>query len=396
MLNSYYYRNRLSNYSSRQVITILDCNGAIYEGNYTFYEVWSRLDGKKTLNEIIGDIQNEYCIEDKSEIREDVLQIINTMKKMSIITQKRNTAPQINNIDNKIISVHFAITSYCNLNCSHCYLDNKQRHFVSYMDFERTLKDLADNGVLSIEISGGEPLIHKNFSQFISLAKDMGFFVKLFTNATLIGENNIEEMRTNVDSFRISLDGTEKTHDLRRGIGTFHKTMNALHLLKGRDVQVSMTVDDVNYKDIEDVNKISESVGARFEASPVVPYSHISFTQDKLRFIQSKINKVLLSDKCSGKRADIRGINCEAGIRLLYVDSNLDVTPCPLLNSPKWHIGSLKDKTIGELLCCKDYNRVMYLLEQLKSGCISCNMCQFWCAAIVDQTSEKISPLCIR
>lgn len=88
---------------------------------------------------------------------------------------------------------------------------------IALKDFEDLLKDLADIGVLTIEINGGEPLTHDEFFTFIRLAKEFSFYIKLFTNVTLINANNVECIKKYIDCYRVSLDGNIITHDLRRG-----------------------------------------------------------------------------------------------------------------------------------------------------------------------------------
>lgn len=396
MLNEYYSRSRISNYNSNGTLIVLDYNGEVYEGNYTFFEVWSKLDGKTKIIDIIKEFQETFYETDPREIEQDVIDIIATMKNMSIINQDHSFVPSINNTDTRLLSVHFAITSSCNLHCQHCYLNNIKPKFVPFEKYEVILKDLANIGILSLEISGGEPIVHNNFIEIIKLAKLYGFYVKLFTNATLINITNITEIKRYVDCYRISLDGIEESHDYRRGCGTFRRTLKALELLKGADVQVSMTIDDINYKDIDKVHKIvCEDLHFKFEVSPVVPYSHIQFTHDKLRLVQKKINESILKRNTT-TRANIRGVNCNAAIGQLYINSELMVTPCPLLYQEKWHIGNLTNHSIRELLDSLTYTKIVQSLKAIKSNCSRCDKCQFWCAAIVDQTKDKISPLCIQ
>ena len=396
MNDNYFSRSRLSNYNSRQILTVLDKNGEIYEGNFSFYEVWSRLDGKLSVSGIIASIQDKFRGTDTKEIEDDVLSIIDEMLKHELIDYDNSIVPQINITDNTILVAHVAVTSYCNLSCSHCYLDKKNNGLITMKEFDSVLKDLASIGVLTIEISGGEPLMHNNFMEIIMLAKKYGFFIKLFTNATLIDETNYANIKKYIDCYRISLDGGEKIHDLRRGNGAFKKTVRALQLLNDRNVQISMTVDDTNCDDISAVKQISDQLKLKLELSPVVPYSHLQFTHDRLKNIQEKINEIFLAESCGDKRAEIRGVNCNAAERLLYINSKLDVTPCPLLYQEKWRIGNLKTNTLSELLKSERYKMVVNHLHLLKSKCLVCNKCQFWCAAIVDQAPDNVSPFCIK
>lgn len=391
----YYTRRRISNYSSNGILTVLDNNGAIYEGNFSFFEVWSRLDGKSSVNDIVESIQQKYYSSEPAEIENDVHSIIYEMLKYGLIVQGKSAVPQINKTDNHILSAQIAITSFCNLRCNHCYLINKNYSCISLDGCKTVFKNLADNGVLTVEISGGEPLMHKEFFNIIKLAKGFGFYIKLFTNATLINPSNVNTILELIDSFRISLDGEQITHDLRRGKGAFDKTICALHLLKGSNVQINMTVDDQNYHDIKAVQQIAKELNLKFEMSPVVPYSHIAFTHNKLLFIQDVINQVLSEERGEIKRANFRGINCDAAVKTIYISSSLDVAPCPLLYQDKWCLGSLKTSSLREVLSSDKYKVVLDTLNRLKSTCSGCNKCQFWCAAIVDQTPHGISPFCI-
>ena len=392
--NKVYFRNRISRYNSGQVLTVVDNNGEIYEGNYTFYEIWSMLDGHNSVHEIISYFKNKYNNFDSEEIECDIMCIFEEMIKYGLISEDRTISPQIIHTSNQILSVHIAITSNCNLQCKHCYLDNKSKSSISLDEYLTILKELSSIGVLTLEISGGEPLTHRNFLEFIRLAKLYGFYIKLFTNATLIDANVINDIKEYVDSFRVSLDGAIATHNLRRGKGTYEKTFSALQLLKNCNVQVSMTVDDINCHDIREVKIITEQLGHKFEASPVVPYSHIEFSYDKLKAIHKIINQEFVGE--NQKRANFRGANCEAGCSLLYISSELNVTPCPLLHQKKWQMGNLKNKSIIEILNSANYREIMSLLGDLKSKCIKCNKCQFWCAAIIEQTPDRISPFCIK
>lgn len=393
--NECYSRCRISNYNSEGVLTVLDSDGELLECNNTFYEVWCRLDGKTKTSSVVKEILNQYDVSNHDEIREDVMNVIDDMLKYGLINKDNNILPQINHVENCILSSHIAITSCCNLNCSHCYLDHKNHSSITANEFEMVLRNLAQNGILTIEMSGGEPLTHSQCLNFLRRAKEYGFYIKLFTNATLINSANLDNLKKYVDCFRVSLDGGERVHDLRRGRGTFSKTLYALQLLRNCKVQISMTVDDNNYSDIDIVRRISDELGMRFELSPVVPYPHLQIPFDKLKFIQEQINKSLLDKMGSdSKRANIQGINCEAAIRLLYINSQLDVFPCPLLYNGKWFVGNLRNASLQELLNCENYKKVVRSLNRLKTKCVACNKCQYWCAAIVEQTKDKRSPFC--
>ena len=98
MLKECYSRSRISNYSHEQILTVLDNKGEIHEGNSSFYAIWSKLDGNKTIYDVIKDIQSEYNITEESELMDDVLHVVETMKELGIVEYDRKFVPPINHI----------------------------------------------------------------------------------------------------------------------------------------------------------------------------------------------------------------------------------------------------------------------------------------------------------
>ena len=68
-------------------------------------------------------------------------------------------------------------------------------------------------------LSGGEPLLRPDIFDISRRAKEMGFYVGLSTNGTLIDEANIERIAAiGYDYVGISIDGMRETHDRFRRI----------------------------------------------------------------------------------------------------------------------------------------------------------------------------------
>ena len=84
------------------------------------------------------------------------------------------------------------LTERCNLNCIHCCVnrppndrDAKQEE-LSLEEWKRTFEEAASLGCLSLRITGGEPLLKKEFVELYLFARRLGLTVTLFTNATLL------------------------------------------------------------------------------------------------------------------------------------------------------------------------------------------------------------------
>ena len=79
----------------------------------------------------------------------------------------------------------------CNLRCKHCYSISSDHDFpgeLSTEDVFRVMDDLWAFGVRVLILSGGEPLLRPDIFTISRHAKEMGFYVGLSTNGTLIDD----------------------------------------------------------------------------------------------------------------------------------------------------------------------------------------------------------------
>jgi uncharacterized radical SAM superfamily Fe-S cluster-containing enzyme len=82
----------------------------------------------------------------------------------------------------------------CNLTCKHCYATSADIDFPGELDTEEVyavMDDLKAFGVSVLILSGGEPLLRPDIFDISRRAKEMGFYVGLSSNGTLITEDNI-------------------------------------------------------------------------------------------------------------------------------------------------------------------------------------------------------------
>ena len=105
----------------------------------------------------------------------------------------------------------------CNLTCLHCYSISADKDFpgeLSTTEVFKVMDDLKAFQVPVLILSGGEPLMRPDIFDISRRAKDMGFYVGLSTNGTLIDEKMIEPIAAiGYDYVGISIDGIRATHD---------------------------------------------------------------------------------------------------------------------------------------------------------------------------------------
>jgi heme d1 biosynthesis radical SAM protein NirJ len=127
------------------------------------------------------------------------------------------------------------------------------------------MDDLKRFHVPVLILSGGEPLLRPDIFGIARRAKEMGFYVGLSTNGTLIDESNIEQIAAiGFDYVGVSLDGIAATHDkFRRMDGAFDKSMHGIRLCKASDIKVGIrfTLTQDNAHDLPALLQLMEDEG---------------------------------------------------------------------------------------------------------------------------------------
>ena len=167
----------------------------------------------------------------------------------------------------------------CNLTCMHCYSISGDVDFPGELSTEQVygvLDDLKAFGVPVLILSGGEPLLRRDIFDISKRAKEMGFFLCLSTNGTLIEDWMAEKIAAaGYDYVGISIDGLKETHDVvRRKEGAFDRSIYALQLLRDRGVKVGVrfTMTQENERHLEPLLDLCEA-----ERFPKFYLSHLVY-----------------------------------------------------------------------------------------------------------------------
>ncbi len=165
------------------------------------------------------------------------------------------------------------LTWKCNLRCHHCRPFLPQDGTLNFSDIKRYLNTLEKKDSLFLHLTGGEPLVHKDFWKIASFASEKNFALILHTNGTLITPEVGEKLK-NLNFLQVSLTvlgGKAQTHDSITGVeGSFEKTMRALKILKemGLEVVLSTTKLIDNQEEIPEMEKLAKNQGVSFKSIP--------------------------------------------------------------------------------------------------------------------------------
>jgi radical SAM protein with 4Fe4S-binding SPASM domain len=142
-------------------------------------------------------------------------------------------------------SLQIELSSRCNERCIHCYIPHKNK--ISDIDpvlFYDVLDQCKDMDILELTFSGGEPMLHKNFCDFLRKAKEYDFSINILSNLTLLNDEIVKEMKENrLSSVQVSLYSMKADiHDAITQLkGSFYKTRDNILKLIENDIPIQIS-----------------------------------------------------------------------------------------------------------------------------------------------------------
>lgn len=109
------------------------------------------------------------------------------------------------------LAMSLDVTNNCNFRCCHCYVKHSFAEKEQEMSLD-TIKDIihqmAEYGVPTIYLSGGEALIRKDFAEIVEYAKSRGLNVYIKTNGSLFNDELVNRLKIcGVNDIQISIYG---------------------------------------------------------------------------------------------------------------------------------------------------------------------------------------------
>ncbi|NDI34215.1 radical SAM/SPASM domain-containing protein [Chengkuizengella sediminis] len=174
----------------------------------------------------------------------------------------------VQNLTPQLKQITIFASDLCNYRCSFCHiwgetgwaLKEPQRVIKEQVDID-VIKKFMDqvlevNPKIGVIITGGEPMLYKNFTELVEYLRSKKVTIYLLTNGSLI-KNKIDLILNNVVALNISIDGPEEYHDSIRGKGSFQQICENIELLikekKKRKrmfpfININMTLSKYNYQ----------------------------------------------------------------------------------------------------------------------------------------------------
>ncbi|MEL3900439.1 radical SAM protein [Treponema phagedenis] len=235
----------------------------------------------------------------------------------------------------------------------HCYIPHEFKLTnISEDMYYRVLKQLHEMKTLSLTLSGGEPMCHPKFKEFLQAAKDYDFSVNVLSNLTLVDDEVISLMKNSrLSSVQVSLYSMNpEHHDAITCLkGSFEKTKNAILRLVENDIplQISCPTMKQNKGDYQEVLRWAHEhkvravtdyiMMARFDHSTDNLDNRLNLSevekvitdilQDDIDY-QAEILKPDFFERIKSLTHDSDGIVCGVGISSACMVANGNVYPC--------------------------------------------------------------------
>ena len=170
------------------------------------------------------------------------------MRELAVYRNELRKAP-------KLKFLFLELTLRCNERCVHCGsrcgdFPNEELSLEQYKAFLDKIKQDFGTQELQLCITGGEPLLRKDFFDITGYAHLLGFKWGMTTNGTLITTEiaaRLEEC--GMGTVSVSLDGMQKTHDtFRQTPGGWNAAVQGINALIERNAFQSVQVTTVVHK----------------------------------------------------------------------------------------------------------------------------------------------------
>lgn len=180
----------------------------------------------------------------------------------------------------KLTFLFLELTQRCNENCLHCGSScvnnenrlriterekNIQTDELSLAQYKELLDQIAEDfdlNTLQLCVTGGEPLLRKDFFDIMWYAHKKGFKWGLTSNGTLITREVAKQLKiTGMKTISISIDGLRDSHDsFRQSTGAYYRAMHGVSNLINEGgfehIQITTVINHTNIHELEELYRI--------------------------------------------------------------------------------------------------------------------------------------------
>ncbi|MFA6941769.1 MAG: radical SAM protein [Clostridiaceae bacterium] len=320
------------------------------------------------------------------------------------------------------------VTKKCNLRCKHCGAASLLSNNIEKEDNWKNVIDYCKDSIDSVELLGGEPLLHKDIDKIIEYLSLNNIKVSIISNGQVDLWLLKKIMEYNENSIYISLEGLERTNDKIRGKGTWEKAIETIHVLKElnnnkinkTEIGLNIAINFLNYNEILSLIEFTKELNLVYQINPIVITGNAAINKDFLyikeellldvyenisKYIYEnpniKINLLneypVINDYLNRKFGTnylVEGKECNALVGSIYCSPEGEITPCRTFKTNKMNVNNstfnknfINFKELAELIEKDNKNEVC-------SNCKYTDICNF-CPLEKEHTQPKICLIAI-
>lgn len=254
----------------------------------------------------------------------------------------------------------FELTPRCSMKCRMCYM-RLDPHQMRPQGRELTAEEWIslgrmafDAGTVDLLITGGEPMLRPDFVKIYTAFSDMGFLLRVFSNATLVTDEILAIFRERPpQAMEITLYGASRETYARLGGWDegYHRAIAAVDALRQflPSLKLKTTIVRDNADDYPVLARFAEERALRLEPT-LMPFPAVRgacstaledrLTVDELLVFYEKYGIALSGEGCGSPDPEKRcSLFCDAGLNTYSILWNGDMVACNVDDDPGRPIG---------------------------------------------------------
>ena len=311
----------------------------------------------------------------------------------------------------KLLKFQVEITNVCNERCVHCYIPHAMKNFSMEPEmYYQILREVGEMGVVSFGISGGEPMLHPNFLDFVQEAQKLSINITILTNLTLLKKEYIEAFKKGRITIIASLYSLVNEHHdkITQVPGSCEKTKLAIQTLLENNipVQINCPLMKDNENDFVELVRwaktknimvrtdyclIARCDGSSDNLENRIDIEHMQVIIDELTEENTYFKKLISADdyeeQCAILYNDQNGHWCGVGYTCCSVDAYGNVLPCPSWSD--FSAGNVHEKSLTEIwLTSEKFKYIRALTKKDFKKCVNCQE-QAYCSVCMARNANE-------
>ena len=300
----------------------------------------------------------------------------------------------------RLSRVHLEVSAACNERCVHCYFPDSYRKGTMSRDlFLRILYQCKSSNVLSITISGGEPMLNPDVMSFIQECAKNNFSVNLLSNLTLMTDEMLEIFpKIPLLSVQTSLYSmVPEIHDsITKVKGSFEKTKKGIEKLHKYNIpmQINCPIMEQNKDTYQAVLDWAKSLNIEASSDYMLFGCFDGSGKNlKSRLDLSEVTPIIREEVRREKdQAEREPSNqnyniCPVCISSLCIAHDGNVYPCEGWQS--YSLGNINEQTLSQIWTGPSTQKLRdYTLKDLPK-CRSCAVREFCSICLLRNSNES-------